>query len=818
MNDRRSSTLDFLDGDGEMSILIQGYDWSATPLGPMGQWPQSLRTIVSVIVHSPTPMFLWWGDELIQFYNDAYRPSLGEQGKHPGALGQRGEECWPEIWSIISPLIDQVRAGGAVWMRDRLIPIYRNGSLEDVYWTFGYSPVHDESGKVAGVLVICNETTEQVKALRRTATSERTLRNIFELAPIGICILDSDGLQAEIVNDIALQITGKSREEFLSQPLWQLFPHLERPYADAIGSVVQTGKPYRGHENKLVFFRDGKEHEVFLDILVEPLDRGSDGKPPKVTVLAIDVTDKVLARRKIQESEQRYKTLIAESSMAIAVYSVPDLRIQYVNSIMVQYWAKDMSVIGKTLAEAIPELTSGDPVLAHFQRVFETGEEHVQRERQAKTLRNNQLETAYFDYIFKPLKDPYGRVYAIYHMAMDVTEAVTARKRLELREVTLQNIILRAPVAMCILRGPEMVIEIANELMFRLWGRTREEMLGKHLFDMIPEVRPGFEGVLNRVLETGESLNAEAVEVDLPRGEGTTEKVFINFLYEPYRVADGDVSGVLVVATDITAAVKARQKVEELVAKRTKELAESNMNLRRSNDELAQFAYIASHDLQEPARKIATFIEKLQRTLEVDDPAIKSLLNKIESSSTRMLSLIRDVLSYSQLSRDTLEPVDVDLNKVLQNIIEDFELRIDEKKAKIRTDALPTVKGSPVQLGQLFGNLLSNALKFTNKIRSPEIDISYSEVIAPENVGQTDLKPGVRYHLIAFRDNGIGFNQKNAARIFDIFQRLHGRSEYEGTGIGLSMCKKIALNHNGDIVAESVEGEGSCFHIYLPIE
>src|ERR1700733_14142290 len=157
----KESNKQSLQSGGEMGTLTREKDWSQTSLGSPEYWPQSLRTTLGIILSSKFPMFLWWGPELIQFYNDAYRPSLGNNGKHPSAVGQKGEDCWQEIWPIIKPLIDQVlNTGEATWSEDQLIPIYRNGRLEDVYWTFSYSPVIDESGTPAGVLVTCTETTD----------------------------------------------------------------------------------------------------------------------------------------------------------------------------------------------------------------------------------------------------------------------------------------------------------------------------------------------------------------------------------------------------------------------------------------------------------------------------------------------------------------------------------------------------------------------------------------------------------------------------------------------------------------------------------
>src|SRR5687767_3211813 len=187
----------FLKNGGEMGHLIRTYDWSKTSIGNFDQWPPSLQTTLGIILHSDFPMFLWWGEEMIQFYNDAYRPSLGQDGKHPDALGQRAEECWPEIWNIIYPLIQQVRTTGkSFFSEDQLVPIFRNGKIEDVYWTFSYTAVIGETGNVDGVLVVCTETTKKVltleqinRARKQLQESENNLRNIILHSPVAMCFL-----------------------------------------------------------------------------------------------------------------------------------------------------------------------------------------------------------------------------------------------------------------------------------------------------------------------------------------------------------------------------------------------------------------------------------------------------------------------------------------------------------------------------------------------------------------------------------------------------------------------------------------------------
>ncbi len=185
-NPKPPSYLHYLEDGDEMGELTRNFDWSKTTLGSPENWSKSLLTTLGIILKSKFPMFLWWGEDLIQFYNDAYRPSLGNNGKHPTALGQPGVDCWPEIWPVIKPLIEQVMSGGeSIWRKDQLIPIFRNGRMENVYWTFGYSRVNDEDGNPGGVLVICNETTDEIETYRETAQAKDDLEFTIEAAELG---------------------------------------------------------------------------------------------------------------------------------------------------------------------------------------------------------------------------------------------------------------------------------------------------------------------------------------------------------------------------------------------------------------------------------------------------------------------------------------------------------------------------------------------------------------------------------------------------------------------------------------------------------
>jgi PAS domain S-box-containing protein len=255
---------------------------------------------------------------------------------------------------------------------------------------------------------------------------------------------------------------------------------------------------------------------------------------------------------------------------------------------------------------------------------------------------------------------------------------------------------------------------------------------------------------------------------------------------------------------------EAKKELEQYQQQLEQKINELNM----SNHELEQFAYIASHDLQEPLRKIKTFSLLLKKEIPFDEKG-DFYFEKIVSSSDRMSALIKDVLNYSRLSNKNEKFVETDLNSVLDNVKTDFELFIKEKNAVIHSTPLPVIKGIPLQLTQLFANIINNSIKFSEQSPLIKISASLAEGAALEYLPQLDTAK--KYHRITFNDNGIGFEQQYAAQIFTIFQRLNDRHSYEGTGIGLALCKKIVENHHGAIKAESEPDKGATFLVYLPV-
>lgn len=416
-------------------------------------------------------------------------------------------------------------------------------------------------------------------------------------------------------------------------------------------------------------------------------------------------------------------------------------------------------------------------------------------------------------------------------IAIEHKQAEEERQRLMANEVQTEQrfraMIEEAPVATAIYTGREMIVSLANDAMLKLWGKTAS-VIGKPLHLALPELEgQPFLQLLSDVYASGETYSAKDARADLVV-DGMLQAFYFNFTYKPLRDIHGNVYAILNMAVDVTESVLARKEIEKQeeryrmlamdlerrVQERTRDLQRANESLERSNADLAQYAYVASHDLQEPLRKIRVFSSMLNDLHELSAPA-SDLLSRIMSSAERMSQLINDVLEFSRLHNAGKAIQVTSLNEVLQNVMQDFELAIKEKHATIEAGELPELEAVPLHMNQLFTNLLSNALKFSKDDTPLKVEVT-AHPVNEETASEYALQKGKRYFEIIFSDNGIGFESEFADQVFEMFRRLHDKQVYPGSGIGLALCRKIVENHQGYIFAESAEGKGTAIHIILP--
>jgi hypothetical protein len=450
----------FLSGNGEMANLIRLKNWKDNPLGDVITWPQSLRTTLSIVLNSKFPMFLWWGPKLVCFYNDAYRLFLGENGKHPDILGMDAEAAWAEIWTIIKPLIDEVmQTGTTVWREDQLIPIFRNGQLEDVYWTFSYSPVADETGKPGGVLVMCTETTEKIKGKKTVAfgqksfdkekqsqndfvnlfnKSEKKFRKIVMQAPVAIAVFRGPRFVVETANLLYLQVVGKTEKEVIGQPLLQVLPEMREAVESLLTGVLTTGIASSMFEYSVPINRFGKIDNVYFNAIFEPL-KEANGSVSGIIVVATEVTSLVSAKYKLDESEKHFRSMVMQSPVAVSIFRGPDFIIEIANTAMYEnFWhKKEAEVVGKKLLDVFPELKD-QKFPALLTSVFENGTTHRENEAAGWLQWNDGIKTFYMDYEYAPLFDSDNTVSGVMVTLNDVTEKVENRKKLEVEEDRLR--------------------------------------------------------------------------------------------------------------------------------------------------------------------------------------------------------------------------------------------------------------------------------------------------------------------------------------------------------------------------------------------
>jgi PAS domain S-box-containing protein len=409
-------------GTGEMASLTRAFDWSQTPVGPIEQWPETLLITVNTMLSSRHPMFLWWGKDLVQFYNDAYRPSIGTD-KHPSALGQNGIECWPEIWPIIGPQIEAVMTSGhASWHEDQLVPIIRDGKLEDVYWTYGYSPVRDSSGTICGTLVVCTETTGRFLAEQRQLTSQEQYKALFELASDAIVVADIEGRVTE-ANHAACKLLGYTRAELLQLNYADIVAESERPRLWSARDALLNGGV--SVEEWHLVTRSGSSLATEISAAILP-----DGR---WQAFVRDITDRKRLEQDrsrligvLQQQLERLADLFQQAPAFFAVLRGPDYIFEMINPLYQELMGQ-RDLIGKSVREAVPE-AEGQGFIALLDEVYRSGKSFVGRRTPIHLARtaSQPLEERFLDFVYQPRREPDGTISGIIVLGVDVTESKRA--------------------------------------------------------------------------------------------------------------------------------------------------------------------------------------------------------------------------------------------------------------------------------------------------------------------------------------------------------------------------------------------------------
>ncbi len=537
--------------------------------------------------------------------------------------------------------------------------------------------------------------------------------------------------------------------------------------------------------------------------------------------------------------EYRYRESLSyfyQSPVALAILDREDLIFRYANPFYASIIGRsEIEILNQPFRKVLPEL-DGQGFDDMLEEVMSSKVPFIDNEVPATFYRNGILQTSYVNLTCNPRFDDYNTVCGVSVVLTDVTEQVKQRKKLEEISRSLHGAIALANLGtweIDLISG----ISIYSDRLKEWIGYTQEDVITLDRF--FAPIVPKFHDVVKDAITAATQKNGVGtydVEYEILNCTDKSKRI-LHAQGQTYFNENDEAIKICGTVSDVTKDRKLRLELKRQVIAQTEELATanqqlelankkmtkamidleiSNSNLLRSNDELSQYAYVASHDLQEPLRKIQVYSNLLNQEDNLSQKG-QANLDRITKSSSRMSLLIKDLLEFSSVVKSDKMYRPVDLNQTISNILTDFELLISEKSATISIGELPKVNAVALQMNQLFYNLISNALKFSDNSKLTKITVTSQKLTTSDVLPYIDKPiPETTYYSIAIKDNGIGFDVKYADQIFDVFKRLHPKEIYPGSGIGLALCRRIITNHQGVLLVDSKPEVGTTLTIILP--
>ncbi len=510
-------------------------------------------------------------------------------------------------------------------------------------------------------------------------------------------------------------------------------------------------------------------------------------------------------------TDLRLKTLFKQAPIALAIFKGSDYMVEMANDLMLSYWGrKEEEVLNKPVFEAISEVRD-QGFESILDQVFKTGKSYISTESTATLWHNDKFITIHVTLNLEALREADGTISGILSLVHDISEQVESKKKIVEAEERTR---IAVEAAMLGTFDVDMVFDkiISSKRFSEIFGFKETNISHEELLNV---VHPEDLSIRNAAHELALTTGILSYETRLLWKDGTIHwvkvqgKMFFDKKKNPTRLIGA--------VMDITEQKAFMEELENKVFERTQELQYANKELKNINQELASFAYISSHDLQEPLRKIQTFGGRIFKS-DYDNLSEngKDYLNRMQNSAGRMQTLIDDLLTYSRTSAVERVFYKTDLNVLFTEVKNEFKEKIEEKIAEIEISEMPEIKSIAFQIRQLFINLISNAIKFAKRNETAKIIIK-SQILKGSEINIPDVLINENYIRISISDNGIGFEAHHSKKIFEVFQRLHAKGDYAGTGIGLAICKKIVDNHRGFIEANGELNNGATFNIYLPI-
>jgi PAS domain S-box-containing protein len=760
-------------GEKISSLMVVAYDITEQ-MEARKKIADSEKRYHSLIQSSPSPIGILRGeDHVITIANDAI---IEMWGKGKDIFGKNFFEVMPELAEQgFKEVFATVYATGVPFSAvETPVTILQDGRRQLRYYNSLLFPQKDVNGTIDGIGIIANEVTLQALTNKQIKESEEHLRALVNATSNVIYRMNADWSEMRALQGRGfLSDTGEPIRNWVQK---YIYPDDQQRVRDAISVAMRTKNVFELEHQ--VVQADGSLGWTFSRA-VPILD--SNGEVLEWFGAASNTTERNRITESLKKSEEHLELLSNTVPAMIFYLDAEQKYLSYNQTFMQWFGISSKEAIGKTVREFMGE-EAYKSLLPHLSIAYAGEQERFEMPAPAKLG-----EGAWLSIVYTPHKNEKGEVLGIIVHATDITRSKQTEAELREGESRFRNLADNSPMFVFIIEpGAEATISYWNRTWLDYTGQTFDGALGRAWNGIIhPDDVPSVIDIYGLAFEKKQPYYIPAVRTKRHDGE------YRWYMYKasPRYLPNGEFNGYIGVGFDVNEQQMIKEKLEALVNERTKKL-------QRSNEDLQQFAHVASHDLKEPVRKIRTFGNRLTHEFGADLPdKAKVYVAKMESAATRLSAMIDGVLIYSSLDGEAVEYEVVDLNETIRNIKEDLELLIAQKDAIIRYQDLPSIEGSSLLIYQLFYNLIYNSLKFSKNNISPVLEIK------SEAAYTTDL---LRYNLerieddyvkISIIDNGIGFGADAAEKIFKTFSRLHSKDLYEGTGLGLALCKKIVERH-----------------------
>ncbi len=762
----------------------------------------SEKRFSNILSQSLMAIAIFTGPEMVVTF--ANEPMLNVLGKGNDVLNKPLTEGVPELKDQVFPklLADVYTSGVPFEGFETKAILVRNGIPVDAYFNFVYQPYRDVDDTIAGITVLATEVTEHVLAKKQITESELFNRTILESSPDCLKVLDSEG-RIQFMNFNGLcQMEIDDFSTFKNTDWCTLWGSENETLVKASIEKALTGETAQF----TALCPTAKGTPKWWDVVVSPV--GNAGEPvQRIISVSRDITEKKKSEEAMDKMVSHLKLATDSANVGTWSLNIQTQKLEW-SALHKKMWGYDEHRTDLEYEDWHKLILPGDKEKA-FEKIEEAKVNHTVYEAQYYINRANDGVLRYMRSFGRYYYNDKGEAETLTGISIDITEQKEAEEQIRLSEERFRTFANSIQNLAWIANGDGWIYWY-NQQWYDYTGTTLEEMEGwgwekVHHPDHIKKV-------IEFVKEAWKKDEAFELTFPLRRHDGEY-RWFLTRAY-PVKDATGNIEQWIGTNTDITEQKYFAEELETKVKERTEELETKNLELENTNAQLASFSYIASHDLKEPLRKIQAFSRRIIETENFSDKAL-DYFNRIISAGERMQNLIDSLLDFSSVDSTDLIFEPCDLNALVEESKNDLHISISEKEAIIEHENLPVIMGVYIQISQLITNLLDNAIKYSRPGIKPLIKIT-SSMIEGKIIDHTSANNQKKYHAIKFADNGIGFEQEYANKIFELFQRLHLKNEYSGTGIGLGIVKKIVTNHNGFIIVKGKPNIGSTFTIYIP--